>query len=119
VFVIGDYQIVVAQRVSPSIERKKLFVFLREPDVPRRYTNVGNGVGFSDLVGTRPLEDLLADSLDVAFKHGDEVAKAEVLGDGPDGVKEEILLHEPQGFSAALFGQIEALLDGPSVSAGD
>src|SRR5215472_15759841 len=26
------------------------------------------------------------------------------------GVKEEILLHEPQGFSAALFEQIEALL---------
>ncbi|HKD07864.1 MAG TPA: tRNA (adenosine(37)-N6)-threonylcarbamoyltransferase complex dimerization subunit type 1 TsaB [Bryobacteraceae bacterium] len=26
------------------------------------------------------------------------------------GVKEEILLHEPQGFSAALFSQIEALL---------
>src|SRR5947209_1310447 len=27
-----------------------------------------------------------------------------------NGVKEEILLHEPQGFSAALFNQIEALL---------
>jgi tRNA threonylcarbamoyladenosine biosynthesis protein TsaB len=32
-----------------------------------------------------------------------------------NGVKEEILLHEPQGFSAALFGQIEALLAQQSV----
>jgi SIR2-like domain len=33
---------------------------LREPDVPRRYTNIGSNMGFSDLVGTQPIEDLLA-----------------------------------------------------------
>lgn len=32
------------------------------------------------------------------------------------GVREEVLLHEPQGFSGALFGQIEALLARQSVT---
>ena len=48
------------------------------------------------------IEKRLADSLDVAFKHGDEVAKIEVLGDGPDGVKEEILFS--QKFACVVCG---------------
>ncbi len=36
----------------------------------------------------------LADSLEVAFKYGNEVAKIEVLGDGPDGVQEAILFSQ-------------------------
>jgi excinuclease ABC subunit A len=35
------------------------------------------------------IEKRLADSLDVAFRYGAEVAKIEVLGDGPDGVQED------------------------------
>jgi excinuclease ABC subunit A len=48
------------------------------------------------------IEQRLADSLDVAFKYGDEVAKIEVLGDGPDGVKEEILFS--QKFACVVCG---------------
>ncbi len=36
----------------------------------------------------------LADSLEVAFKHGDDVAKVEVLGDSAAEVKEEILFSQ-------------------------
>jgi excinuclease ABC subunit A len=42
------------------------------------------------LVIRQGIEKRLADSLDVAFRYGDEVAKVEVLGDGADAVKEEI-----------------------------
>jgi excinuclease ABC subunit A len=48
------------------------------------------------------IEKRLADSLDVAFRHGDEVAKIEVLGDGADGVKEEILFS--QKFACVVCG---------------
>jgi excinuclease ABC subunit A len=37
------------------------------------------------------IEKRLADSLEVAFRYGAEVAKIEVLGDGADGVQEEIV----------------------------
>jgi excinuclease ABC subunit A len=52
------------------------------------------------------IEKRLADSLEVAFKYGDEVAKVEVLGDGAGassgGVKEEILFS--QKFACVVCG---------------
>jgi excinuclease ABC subunit A len=48
-----------------------------------------------DRLVLRPgIEKRLADSLEVAFRYGAEVAKLEVLGDGPDGVQEEILVSQ-------------------------
>ena len=48
------------------------------------------------------IEKRLADSLDVAFRYGEEVAKVEVLGDGPDGMREEILFS--QKFACVVCG---------------
>ena len=54
------------------------------------------------LVIRASIEKRMADSLEVAFKYGDEVAKIEVLGDGPNGVKEEILFS--QKFACVVCG---------------
>ena len=54
------------------------------------------------LVVRSGIEKRLADSLDVAFRYGTEVAKVEVLGDGPDGVQEEILFS--QKFACVVCG---------------
>jgi excinuclease ABC subunit A len=48
------------------------------------------------------IEKRLADSLEVAFKHGDEVAKIEVLGDGADGIADAILFS--QKFACVVCG---------------
>ena len=48
------------------------------------------------------IEKRLADSLEVAFKYGSEVAKIEVLGDGGGDVKEEILCS--QKFACVVCG---------------
>ncbi len=53
------------------------------------------------LVIRTAIEKRLADSLEVAFKHGDGVAKVEVLGDGTE-VKEEILFS--QKFACVVCG---------------
>ncbi|HVO25395.1 MAG TPA: excinuclease ABC subunit UvrA [Candidatus Margulisiibacteriota bacterium] len=48
------------------------------------------------------LQKRLADSLEVAFRYGAEVAKIEVLGDGGDGVQAEILFS--QKFACVVCG---------------
>ncbi len=56
-----------------------------------------------DRLVVRPgIEKRLADSLEVAFKHGGDVAKAEVLGDSTTDVKEEILFS--QKFACVVCG---------------
>ncbi|MBI3785349.1 MAG: excinuclease ABC subunit UvrA [Deltaproteobacteria bacterium] len=56
-----------------------------------------------DRLVLRPgIEKRLADSIEVAFRYGEEVAKFEVLGDGPDGVAEEILVS--QKFACVVCG---------------
>jgi len=54
------------------------------------------------LVIREGIEKRLADSLDVAFKYGNEVTKVEVLGEGTGGVKEEILFS--QKFACVVCG---------------
>ncbi|HVM94966.1 MAG TPA: excinuclease ABC subunit UvrA, partial [Candidatus Acidoferrales bacterium] len=48
------------------------------------------------------IEKRLADSIEVAFRYGDEVAKFEVLGDSPDKISEEILVS--QKFACVVCG---------------
>jgi len=54
------------------------------------------------LVIREGIEKRLADSLEVAFKHGDVVARVEVLGDSAAEVKEEILFS--QKFACVVCG---------------
>ena len=52
---------ILAACKNPRDAEATAAAILREPERPRRYTNAGSEMGFSDLVGNQALEDLLAD----------------------------------------------------------
>ena len=54
-----DADALLAACANPDDAATTAAAILQEPDRPRRYVNKGNDMGFSDLVGSQALEDLL------------------------------------------------------------